>query len=312
MRRPRRPPRVAAADGARAARGRAWDRPRPRGAGRPRGRRPAGRRRLRRHRDRPLGGRRALRPAPGGGAGHQRRGAAQARRARPARPAPRALRARLHGVRERHGPRPVPRGRPRRRPGLPQHLRADEVRGRAACARLRAAGARRAPEHRRGGEHHRLDELVQRALPAAARAGPRAGGAGAGGPGRDRGRRARRPRGGRHPQRPARRGRAGHAARRRLRRRAARAGPRVGGRGRPRASRAGDGPGRSGPPAGRPGGLRAVLHRADAVRRGPRPRTGLAPAPLGEYLPRLLAYADRARWGKLVLPRPGRPEPVPA
>ena len=34
---------------------------------------------------------------------------------------------------------------------------------------------RRAPEHRRGGEHDRLDELLQRALPAAAGASPRAG-----------------------------------------------------------------------------------------------------------------------------------------
>jgi long-chain acyl-CoA synthetase len=35
---------------------------------------------------------------------------------------------------------------------------------------------------------------------------------------------------------------------------------------------------------------------------------GLEPAPLRDYLPRLLAFADEARWGKRVLPRP--PEPV--
>jgi nucleoside-diphosphate-sugar epimerase len=37
---------------------------------------------------------------------------------------------------------------------------------------------------------------------------------------------------------------------------------------------------------------------------------GLEPRPLPEYLPRLLSFADAARWGKRVLPRPG--EAVPA
>ncbi len=56
-----------------------------------------------------------------------------------------------------------------------------------------------------------------------------------------------------------------------------------------------------------PGGLEVyapyftVRTRFDAARTR---ALGLAPPPLPDYLPRLLAFADDARWGKRVLPRP--------
>jgi nucleoside-diphosphate-sugar epimerase len=62
-----------------------------------------------------------------------------------------------------------------------------------------------------------------------------------------------------------------------------------------------------------PGGLEVyapyftVRTRFDAARVRAR---GLAPRPLEEYLPRLLAFADQARWGKRALPRPERPVAV--
>ena len=56
-----------------------------------------------------------------------------------------------------------------------------------------------------------------------------------------------------------------------------------------------------------PGGLEvyapyfSVRTRFDAERaRG----LGMAPAPFGDYLPQLLAFADEARWGKRPLPLP--------
>jgi len=58
-----------------------------------------------------------------------------------------------------------------------------------------------------------------------------------------------------------------------------------------------------------PGGLEIyapyfiVRTRFDASRVRER---GLAPRPLVEYLPRLLAFADEAQWGKRILPRPGQ------
>ena len=86
------------------------------------------------------------------------------------------------------------RDRPRRRPGLPQHLRAVEVRGRARDrrGRRRAAARDRAAEHHRRRQPQRLDLGVQRHLLADARVLARADGRG-----RDRPRRRRRHRAGR-------------------------------------------------------------------------------------------------------------------
>ena len=57
----------------------------------------------------------------------------------------------------------LPRAPARRGPGLPQHLRADQVGGRAPRARgRRPAAVHRAPEHRRGRVRHRLDARLQR------------------------------------------------------------------------------------------------------------------------------------------------------
>ncbi len=116
---------------------------------------------------------RAGRVAPRQRRGHRARGGARralrgARRARPPL-------LRVDRVRRGRAPRRLRRGRPRRRPELPQSLRALQVRGRAAAARLLRAppAADPAAEHRRRRQPHRLDLLVQRALPAAARLRPR-------------------------------------------------------------------------------------------------------------------------------------------
>ena len=116
---------------------------------------------------------RAGRVAPRQRRGHRARGGAGralrgARRARPPL-------VRVDRVRRGRAQRRLRRGRPRRRPGLPQPVRALQVRGRAAAARpLRApAAAGAAAEHRRRRQPHRLDVLVQRALPAAAGLRPR-------------------------------------------------------------------------------------------------------------------------------------------
>ena len=75
--------------------------------------------------------------------------------------------------------RALPRDRSRRRPGVPQHLRAVEVRGRAAIGeRTRAAARDRAAEHHRRRQPQRLDVGVQRHLLADARVLARADGRG--------------------------------------------------------------------------------------------------------------------------------------
>ncbi len=116
---------------------------------------------------------RAGRVAPRQRRGHRARGRAGralrgARRARPPH-------VRVDRVRRRRAQGGLRRGRPRRRPGLPQPVRALQVRGRAAAARPLRAPAAPGPaaEHRGGRQPHRLDVLVQRALPAAEGLRPR-------------------------------------------------------------------------------------------------------------------------------------------
>src|SRR5581483_10294018 len=63
----------------------------------------------------------------------------------------RPARLRQHRVRRRRPHRPRRRGRARRRPGVPQHLRAEQVRGRGALP----GGVRRAPDRDPPPVHHR-------------------------------------------------------------------------------------------------------------------------------------------------------------
>ena len=96
---------------------------------------------------------------------------APARRAvRGPRRGPRPLRPRVDGLRRGQPRRRVRRGRRALRRGLSQHLRADEVRGRAAVAAVAeaAAAADPAPEHRRRLAAIGLDARVQRPVLAVA------------------------------------------------------------------------------------------------------------------------------------------------
>ena len=90
-------------------------------------------------------------------------------------PGARAVHLRLHRVRGRRAGRPVPRGRARRGPELPQPVRAVEVRGRGGAARGggRPAAPDPAAEHRGGRQHHRPHHVLQRALRAAQGVRPR-------------------------------------------------------------------------------------------------------------------------------------------
>ncbi len=102
---------------------------------------------------------------------HQRRwrragGGDRAGHRRARAPAPR--RPRLDRLRRRTARAALPRGRARRRPDVPQQLRALQVPGRGAAARpVRPAAGDRASEHHRGGQPQRLDAGVQRHLLAA-------------------------------------------------------------------------------------------------------------------------------------------------
>ena len=109
-----------------------------------------------------------------GGARDQRRGdPADARVRRGGPPEPhraRALRPHLDRIRRRHARRPLLRERPRRRAGVPQLLRAVEVRSRATGAVAPGAAVHDpASEHRRRRSPQRLDLRVQRSVLAAAR-----------------------------------------------------------------------------------------------------------------------------------------------
>ena len=96
----------------------------------------------------------------------QRRGHARDHRASRARPSTRAhgpLRPRLDRVRRRDHRGHVPRAPARRRPGVPQHLRADEVGGRARRQRRVGPQPRdRAPVDRDGRVGLGLDAGLQR------------------------------------------------------------------------------------------------------------------------------------------------------
>ena len=149
-----------------------------------------------------------LRPAAGRGAGDQRRGHARDHRLRARgqeRRPPGSLHPRLDGVRGRHHRGHLPRAPARRGPGVPQHVRADEVGGRAR--RQRGVGPRsrdRAALDRDGRVRVGLDAGLQRPVLAdpgllarALHRGPGApGGAGGRRPGRLRRRRAGVPAGG--------------------------------------------------------------------------------------------------------------------
>ena len=146
-----------------------------------------------------------LRPAARRGAQDQRRGHARDHRPRPRgeeRRPPGSLHPRLHRVRGRHHRGHVPRAPARRRPGVPQHVRADQVGGRARRQRrVRPGPGDRPPVDRDGRVRLRLDARVQRPVLAdprvLARAVPevpaRPGGAGGRRAGRLRRRRARAP-----------------------------------------------------------------------------------------------------------------------
>ena len=184
------------------------------------------------------------------------------------------------------------RGRARRRPGLPQRLRAVQERGRDDGARPpgQAADHDRAAEHRRGRARHGLDVLVQRHLRAAARVRVRRLPGAAGPPHRAHRRRHRRLRGRRDPRPGRSAGGRGRHLPRRLRRRGADPGRdrRARGRALRPADAAADPDGpvppvrapagqAAGEPARPPGtaaqrGLLPVLLARRALRRLPRPR----------------------------------------
>ena len=284
------------------------------------------------HGDRPLGRVGVVHAATHGGARDQRRGhAADAGAGGAVHGArqPAALRVRLDGVRRGRRDRHLRRGRPRRRAGLSQHVRAHEVGGRGTRARARraAAGADLPPEHRRRRAGDRLDSGLQRDLCTAARV--REGRLGAADPGpalgagrRRAGRLRRRrdlcavqPRGrrGRDVQprgRPAgeQRRRAGDAVGADVRALApadrapgpvpAHDPPACAAAQRRRTAQAGCGRRRSSSPTSRCVSATTPLARKRRWR-----RMGSVPPPLATYFDRLVDFAEAARWGRRTLSR---------